>query len=79
MLNIPSLCFLQLDLLLSRKQTVLYQLFDWPSRPGCPLIVLAIANTMDLPERAMLGRVSSRLVSASIFVLLDFVIHGRLP
>ncbi|XP_065185349.1 origin recognition complex subunit 1-like isoform X2 [Sycon ciliatum] len=51
----------ELDLLLTRKQTVLYQLFDWPSKPGCPLVVLAIANTMDLPERAMMGRVSSRL------------------
>lgn len=39
----------------------MYNLFDWPSRPGSKLIVVAIANTMDLPERIMMNRVSSRL------------------
>lgn len=53
---------LQLDLLWTRKQTVLYNLFDWPTRANAGLIVLAVANTMDLPERIMMNRVSSRLV-----------------
>lgn len=39
----------------------MYNLFDWPSCPGSKLIVVAIANTMDLPERIMMNRVSSRL------------------
>ncbi|KAK4296566.1 hypothetical protein Pmani_030959 [Petrolisthes manimaculis] len=51
----------ELDLLWTRKQDVMYNLFDWPSRPFSKLIVVAIANTMDLPERVMLTRVSSRL------------------
>ncbi|KAF0287610.1 Origin recognition complex subunit 1 [Amphibalanus amphitrite] len=51
----------ELDLLWTRKQNVLYNLFDWPSRPHARLIVVAIANTMDLPERIMMNRVSSRL------------------
>ncbi|KAK7076847.1 Origin recognition complex, subunit 1 [Halocaridina rubra] len=51
----------ELDLLWTRKQDVMYNLFDWPSRPGSKLIVVAIANTMDLPERIMMNRVSSRL------------------
>ena len=54
---------LQLDLLWTRKQTVMYNIFDWPTRPQAKLIVLAIANTMDLPERIMMNRVQSRLVS----------------
>lgn len=54
--------FFQLDLLWTRKQTVMYNIFDWPTRPHAKLIVLAIANTMDLPERIMLNRVASRLV-----------------
>ena len=53
---------MQLDLLWTRKQTVLYNLFDWPTRANTGLIVLAVANTMDLPERIMMNRVSSRLV-----------------
>ena len=52
----------QLDLLWTRKQHVLYNLFEWPTRRHARLIVLAIANTMDLPERIMMKRVSSRLV-----------------
>ena len=51
----------ELDMLCNKKQSVLYNIFDWPSRPGSKLIVVAIANTMDLPERVMINRVSSRL------------------
>ncbi|XP_073419746.1 origin recognition complex subunit 1 isoform X2 [Dendrobates tinctorius] len=51
----------ELDLLWTRKQNVMYSLFDWPTRKHAKLIVLAIANTMDLPERMMMNRVSSRL------------------
>ncbi|XP_037781612.1 LOW QUALITY PROTEIN: origin recognition complex subunit 1-like [Penaeus monodon] len=51
----------ELDLLWTRKQDVMYNLFDWPCRPGSKLIVVAIANTMDLPERIMINRVASRL------------------
>ncbi|NXX92742.1 ORC1 protein, partial [Centropus bengalensis] len=51
----------ELDLLWTRKQDVLYNLFDWPTQKQSKLIVLAIANTMDLPERIMMNRVASRL------------------
>ncbi|XP_027297947.1 origin recognition complex subunit 1 isoform X1 [Cricetulus griseus] len=51
----------ELDLLWTSKQDVMYNLFDWPTHKGARLIVLAIANTMDLPERIMMNRVSSRL------------------
>jgi origin recognition complex subunit 1 len=55
--------FLQLDLLWTRRQDVVYNLLDWPTKSASCLIVLAIANTMDLPERLLMGRVTSRLVS----------------
>nr|XP_061791219.1 origin recognition complex subunit 1-like [Nerophis lumbriciformis] len=51
----------ELDLLWTRKQNVMYNLFDWPTRRHSHLVVLAIANTMDLPERIMMNRVASRL------------------
>nr|XP_026690548.1 origin recognition complex subunit 1-like [Ciona intestinalis] len=51
----------ELDLLWTRKQDVMYHLFDWPSHRHARLIIIAIANTMDLPERIMMNRVSSRL------------------
>ncbi|XP_077439321.1 origin recognition complex subunit 1 isoform X2 [Vanacampus margaritifer] len=51
----------ELDLLWTRKQNVMYNLFDWPTRRHSHLVVLTIANTMDLPERIMINRVASRL------------------
>uniref|UniRef100_A0A8D2DH70 Origin recognition complex subunit 1 n=1 Tax=Sciurus vulgaris TaxID=55149 RepID=A0A8D2DH70_SCIVU len=51
----------ELDLLWTHKQDVMYNLFDWPTHKEAQLVVLTIANTMDLPERIMMNRVSSRL------------------
>ncbi|XP_078476785.1 origin recognition complex subunit 1 [Lampetra planeri] len=51
----------ELDLLVTRRQDLLYSLSDWATGGSSCLILLAIANTMDLPERVMLTRVSSRL------------------
>lgn len=58
-----NVCLDQLDLLWTHKQDVMYNIFDWPSKTRAQLVVLAVANTMDLPERIMMKRVSSRLVS----------------
>ncbi|NXI57073.1 ORC1 protein, partial [Chloroceryle aenea] len=55
----------QLDLLWTRKQNVMYNLFDWPTQKHSKLIILAIANTMDLPERIMMNRVASRMEHCS--------------
>eukprot|EP00884_Botryococcus_braunii_P008272 jgi/Botrbrau1/17446/Bobra.0054s0035.1 len=49
-----------MDLLLTKSQAVLYNLFEWPMRPRSRLVVLGVANTMDLPER-LLPRIASRL------------------
>lgn len=50
----------EMDVLLARKQKVLYDLLEWPTRPQAHMAVIGIANTMDLPER-MLPRLGSRL------------------
>lgn len=51
----------ELDLMVTKKQTVMYNFFEWPNRPDSRLIVVAIANTMDLPERILTNKVSSRM------------------
>lgn len=51
----------ELDQLMTTKQDVVYNFFNWPTLAGSRLVVLAVANTMDLPERVMSGRVRSRL------------------
>lgn len=42
------------------KQTLLYNLFNWPAYENSKLVIIAIANTMDLPER-FLGKIKSRI------------------
>ncbi|KAL5486260.1 ORC1 [Sanghuangporus weigelae] len=51
----------ELDQLLTTKQEVVYNFFNWPTLVGSKFIVIAVANTHDLPERVMTGRVRSRL------------------
>ncbi|KAL4576907.1 hypothetical protein LXL04_013008 [Taraxacum kok-saghyz] len=50
----------ELDLLVTRNQSVLYNILDWPTKPNSKLIIIGIANTMDLPEK-LLPRISSRM------------------
>jgi origin recognition complex subunit 1 len=53
----------ELDQLMTAKQDVVYNFFNWPNitESDAKLIVIAVANTHDLPERAMIGRVRSRI------------------
>ena len=50
----------ELDALITKKQTLLYNLFDWPCNQNSRLLVIAIANTMDLPERLQ-SKIASRI------------------
>ncbi|XP_043661911.1 origin recognition complex subunit 1 [Drosophila teissieri] len=51
----------ELDILCNRRQDVVYNLLDWPTKSAAKLVVVTIANTMDLPERLLMGKVTSRL------------------
>ncbi|BGP29916.1 Origin recognition complex, subunit 1 [Rhodotorula toruloides] len=51
----------ELDQMLTKRQDVLYNFFNWPHVPHSRLVVLAVANTMDLPERELSGKIRSRL------------------
>ncbi|KAJ2948588.1 hypothetical protein O0L34_g7842 [Tuta absoluta] len=51
----------ELDALCTRRQDVLYSIMEWAAHNSALLTVLAVANTMDLPERALAARVASRL------------------
>ena len=51
----------ELDQVVTSKQDVIYNFFNWPTIANSKLIVIAVANTHDLPERVMTGRVRSRL------------------
>ncbi|XP_045783859.1 origin recognition complex subunit 1-like isoform X2 [Maniola jurtina] len=51
----------ELDALCNRRQDVIYSIMEWATHNTALLTVLAIANTIDLPERALKPRVASRL------------------
>lgn len=52
----------ELDLLYSdKRQSIFYNLFDWPTSASSKLILITIANAMDLPERFMRSKISSRI------------------
>ncbi|CAG9860215.1 unnamed protein product [Phyllotreta striolata] len=61
--KIPPIVMLidELDILCTKRQDVVYNLLDWPTKAKNQLIVITIANTMDLPERLLMSRVTSRL------------------
>lgn len=49
----------EIDQLASNKQTVLYNIFEWPARKGSNLILIGIANALDLTDR-LLSRLQAR-------------------
>lgn len=51
----------ELDLLLKKKSSILYHFFEWTGWRTSKLVVVAIANTMDLPERFLPNRIASRM------------------
>ncbi|KAM0752896.1 origin recognition complex subunit 1 [Meredithblackwellia eburnea MCA 4105] len=56
----------ELDQMITKKQDVIYNFFNWPHVAHSRLIVVAVANTMDLPERELSGKIRSRLGSNRI-------------
>ncbi|KAG8687295.1 Origin recognition complex, subunit 1, partial [Ceratobasidium sp. 394] len=51
----------ELDQMVTAKQDVVYNFFNWPNLPQSNLVMIAVANTHDLPERTMSAKVRSRL------------------
>jgi origin recognition complex subunit 1 len=61
----------EIDYLVTKKQSVLYNFFDWPSRSletksNRRLVVIGVSNTLNLPER-LHPRVQSRIGSKRVF------------
>ena len=50
----------ELDQLLTAKQDVVYNFFNWPTMRDSQLFVIAVANRMDLPQQ-LTAKIKSRL------------------
>ncbi|GIX64763.1 origin recognition complex subunit 1, putative [Babesia caballi] len=55
------------DYIVTRKQKVLFTIFDWPSRKTSKLIVVIVSNTMDLPARMKTSCVSRLAFGTLVF------------
>lgn len=51
----------ELDALVNKSQDIMYNFFNWTTYENAKLIVVTIANAMDLPERELGNKVSSRI------------------
>ena len=51
----------ELDALVTRGQDIMYNFFNWTTYENAKLIVIAIANTMNLSERQLGNKISSRI------------------
>lgn len=49
----------EMDQLETKNQAVLYSIFEWPSKPGSKLVLVGIANALDLTDR-ILPRLQAR-------------------
>lgn len=56
----------ELDYLVTKKQEVLYNIFDWPTRKSRGMVVIGISNTINLAENILLQKVQSRLGGARV-------------
>lgn len=59
-MSVPIVCVLdELDYLLTKDFKIMYNFFDWPLCPQASLILLGIANNLNLPD-ALTARLESR-------------------
>jgi Cdc6-like AAA superfamily ATPase len=60
----------ELDQLLTAKQDVVYNFFNWPTMRDSQLFVIAVANRMDLPQH-LAAKIKSRLGQSYLSLLRD--------
>ncbi|PIO60029.1 hypothetical protein TELCIR_18490 [Teladorsagia circumcincta] len=74
----------ELDQLCTKKQELIYDIFNWTTIESARVSVMAIANTLDLPERMLSQRITSRIGAARIcfqpyeFQQIECIIRDRL-
>lgn len=56
----------EIDLLINKKQDILYNIFDLPYLGSSKTMIIAISNTMNLPEKFFDPKVCSRIGSSRI-------------
>jgi hypothetical protein len=65
----------ELDYLMTRDDSVVYNFFNWPMFPGSLLVVIGVANIMDLPERLTTAVTSRAGLAMSRMVFRPYEFH----
>lgn len=68
----------ELDCLCNRRQDVIYNLLDWPTKINAKLIVITIANTMDLPERVLMGKYIQNFIYITLNCVYEMIQLNKL-
>jgi Cdc6-like AAA superfamily ATPase len=63
----------ELDQLLTAKQDVVYNFFNWPTMRDSQLFVIAVANRMDLPQH-LAAKIKSRLGQSLFSSVLSWLV-----
>ncbi|KAI6171977.1 ATPase domain containing protein [Aphelenchoides besseyi] len=56
----------ELDFLLTKTQSVIYDIYEWASSPNARVAVIGISNTVDLATRTMEPKIQSRMGTNTI-------------
>ncbi|KAI6238590.1 hypothetical protein M3Y99_00662200 [Aphelenchoides fujianensis] len=56
----------ELDFLVTKTQSVIYDVYDWAANPHSNVAVIGISNTLDLPTRVLLPKIQSRMGTNTI-------------
>lgn len=65
----------EIDELVEKKQSVLYTIFEWPTLPKAKILLIGIANSLDLTNRA-LARLQTQSTSIKPY-LMNFLPYSR--
>ncbi len=50
----------EFDYLITKKQDVIYELLEWTMKPARKMVLIAISNTIDLPDKLLTSKNASR-------------------
>lgn len=63
------LCIDEVDRLFSNERSIIYDLFEWPYKSSTTLIVIGIANSIDLVEKSLpLLKINNGLSSIKVLM-----------
>lgn len=64
-------------MLFTKKEEIIYTLFNWVANNNSSCAIIAISNTLDLAERMFSKRIVSRMVNNLTFIKLRLILRDQ--